>query len=556
MTPSDDGRVGGRYELVQRIARGGGGTVWRAYDHLLEREVAVKHVEIPDELTSAERDQLRARVRSEARAAARLLHPSAVTIFDVVSDDRDVHLVLELVELPTLADLVDTRGPRPDAEVATIGLALLAVLEAAHERGIVHRDVKPSNIFVSGDGEVKLSDFGIAALAGETRLTRTGATMGSPSFVAPEQALGHEAAPAADLWGLGVSLYLASEGVPPFERSNAIATVHAVVHEPARAFERAGEPLREVLSGLLAKDPADRLAPDDVRAGLRAVAGSGQLPPPVPARGGTAAAEEATAQAETATAAPPEADGPVAADEAPTADAPVEEPPTRRRGRRWVPVALVVALLVVLGVALSALTGGDDGQEVAGDDPPATGTDPVAPEGDGDGEPEQEPAPDEEAATPPEEDGDAVEEADVPDDWQTVDGTTYDLAVPAGWEVDPGDGNVVDHRDPDTGTYLRVDWTDDPADDPVADWEALSASLAQRFDGYEEQRLEPRTFRGEPAALLEYTYTAGGAELRAYNLNVLAGDRAYALNLQSPAEDWDEAEELFPSLVGGFSPSG
>ncbi len=130
-------------------------------------------------------------------------------------------------------------GPLDEAAAAVVGLGLLDVLVAAHARGIVHRDVKPSNIFVADDGAVKLTDFGIASVEGEMRLTRTGATMGSPQFIAPEQALGHDAAPAADLWGLGASLYLAVEGVPPFERNNAVATVHAVVHESARAFERA-----------------------------------------------------------------------------------------------------------------------------------------------------------------------------------------------------------------------------------------------------------------------------------------------------------------------------
>ncbi len=148
-----------------------------------------------------------------------------------------------------------------------------------------------------------------------------------------------------------------------------------------------------------------------------------------------------------------------------------------------------------------------------------------------------------------------VPEADVPDDWQVVDGPAYQVAVPAGWEVAQGEGRIVDHRDPDSSTYLRVDWTPDPRPDPYANWEELSADLADRFDDYQELQLTETTFRGQPAALLEYTYTAGGAELRAYNLNILAGDRAYALNLQSHAADWDEVEPMFASMVGGFQPS-
>lgn len=257
MAPLADRRVGGRYELTRRIARGGGGTIWAAYDHLLEREVAVKHVPIAGDLPADERDRIRARVRSEARAAARLMHPAAVAIFDVVPEDDGIHLVLELVEAPTLDQLVIREGPLDEQRAAELGLRLLDVLVAAHDRGIVHRDVKPSNVFVTGHGQAKLADFGIAAVEGEVRLTRTGATMGSPQFIAPEQALGHRAAPEADLWGLGASLYLAVEGVPPFERSNAVATVHAVVHEPARPFERT-DLLAPVIARLLEKEPSAR----------------------------------------------------------------------------------------------------------------------------------------------------------------------------------------------------------------------------------------------------------------------------------------------------------
>jgi eukaryotic-like serine/threonine-protein kinase len=630
MAPLTDRRVGGRYELTRRIARGGGGTVWAGYDHLLEREVAVKHVQIPDELPATERDKVRARVRSEARAAARLLHPSAVTIFDVVAEAGDVHLVLELVTEPTLDDRVLREGPLDEEMAAKVGLGLLDVLVAAHRRGIVHRDVKPSNIFVTDDGAVKLSDFGIAQVEGEMRLTRTGATMGSPQFIAPEQALGHDAAPAADLWGLGASLYLAVEGFPPFERNNAVATVHAVVHESARAFQRADE-LAPIIARLLEKEPSARPDVDELRAELSRIAGVTAAPVPArptpivpissapdlagadataadqesvadepdareatpppdvdPVEDETTAGDEATAGDETAAAAA----GPVAAGEAVTAavDAPQAPPPapaeradrgadaapsstTSSTGRRrWLPVAAALALVAVVVVGL--LSRGDGGAEQAADDPetaapaedtdgddPATEEDPAADDGDA--------TPDEPAADPDEGDDEAAEdpdpdeggaetdvpEAEVPEDWQVVDGPAYQVAVPSSWEVSPGQGRIVDHSDPDSSTYLRVDWTPDPRPDPVANWEELSASLASRFDDYQELQLSEVTFRGQPAALLEYTYTAGGAQLRAYNLNILAGDRAYALNLQSTAEDWDEVEPQFASMVGGFQPS-
>lgn len=275
MTPTDgsDGsdRVGGRYELVRQIARGGGGTVHEGYDHALQRVVAVKSVAVPGELPPVEQRRLRARVNAEARAAARLEHPGAVAIFDVIDAGEVMHLVLELVDLPTLEEQLDRDGAMGEADVARLGLELLDVLDAAHERGIVHRDVKPSNVFVTPDGSVKLTDFGIAILKDESSLTRTGVAMGSPQFVSPEQAVGERATAAADLWALGVTLYLAVEGVPPFERPNPLATVHAVVNDEPRPTQRA-ERLRDVLATMLVKEPSDRADAGAVRTALLAVA--------------------------------------------------------------------------------------------------------------------------------------------------------------------------------------------------------------------------------------------------------------------------------------------
>ncbi|WP_052665292.1 serine/threonine-protein kinase [Nitriliruptor alkaliphilus] len=569
MASTTDRRVGGRYELMRRIARGGGGTVWAGYDHLLERDVAVKHVMIPDDLPEPERELLRARVRSEARAAARLLHPSAVTIFDVIAEDGDVHLVLELVDDPTLDELVAREGPLPEADVAVIGLRMLDVLVAAHERGIVHRDVKPSNIFVSDEGEVKLTDFGIASMDGEARLTRTGATMGSPQFIAPEQALGHDAAPAADLWGLGASLYLAVEGVPPFERSNAVATVHAVVHEDARPMERAVD-LAPLLSRLLEKRPEDRpderwlrgefarlagvdtppvAAEDTAVVPIRSTPVTEPTPHPTDEGGGEEDDSALTASVAVPPAAPSRED-----DAAPAAD--------DRADRRWVPAAAVLALIVIVGFVMLTRLGGDDpgrdDEQIAAPDETDEATTGEGADPDADAEPD----PDGADGDGSEDDAEvaaenAVPEAEVPDDWQTIEGPAYQVAVPAGWEVEQGQGRIIDHRDPDSSTYLRVDWTPEPLDDPFANWEAQDAALAGRFEDYERQQLAEVTFRGQPAALLEYTYTAGGTQLRAYNLNIrYSDDRAYALNLQSRADDWDEVEPMFASMVGGFQPDG
>lgn len=537
MEPSDHDRIGGRYELLRRLARGGGGTVWQGYDHLLDRQVAVKHVVIPEQLPHdppGAAARARTRVRSEARAAARLRHPGAVGIFDVV-DEGDVFLVLEYVPWETLEAVCERVGPQREAEVARLGLGLLEVLEAAHTRGIVHRDVKPSNVFVAPadalaeapEVVVKLTDFGIATIEGDARLTRTGATMGSPAYIAPEQAVGRPAAPAVDLWGLGASLYHAVEGVPPFQRSTPVATVHAVVHDPPRAFERAEE-LCAMIGALLAKEPADRPATGEIREALRTIAGPAAPPPVtssspvvVPVRSGDA-----------------------------TEAAPDDGAEVAGGGRvPWAAVGAAALLLVAASVGgVAVLTGDGDPLDptaptaIGGDDgPDEDGGDVAAEQGDADAEEVDESF------------GPAVDLTSPPGGWRSVEGATYDLAIPPGWEVDPGQGNLVDHRDPDTGTYLRVDWTDTPEDDPVANWEAFAGDFAAGRDGYEEIELGPATFQGSPAAYWEYTYTAGGTELRAINLNVRVDDgRAYALNLQSAADRWDETVALFPALAGGF----
>src|SRR5919198_1847679 len=209
--------IAGRYLLNEAIGRGATGTVWRAEDRLLGRAVAFKQVELPAAVPRQERQAMRQRVLREARAAARLSHVGAVTVFDVVEDEGKLYIAMELVEGTTLLELVAEKGPLPHPRVATIGLRLLEALEVAHANGIVHRDVKPGNVIVTGDGRVKLADFGIASIKGDPQLTATGLVLGSPSYMSPEQARGEPAGPPSDLWALGATLYFAVEGHVPFE---------------------------------------------------------------------------------------------------------------------------------------------------------------------------------------------------------------------------------------------------------------------------------------------------------------------------------------------------
>src|SRR6266545_3056865 len=246
--------VADRYALGAALGRGGMGVVWRAEDVLLGRAVAVKEVALPDGPPGAERAAVRDRALREARAAARLNHPSAVTLHDVVEADGRLFLVMELVEAPSLRDLVGTAGPLPPAAAARVGLDLLDALEAAHRAGIVHHDVKPGNVMVPPDGRAKLADFGIASLQEDTQRTRTGSAFGSLPYVAPEQARGRRGGPPADLWALGATMWFAVEGAAPFDRDGPAATLGAILHDPPGRPGRAG-PLGPVLLALLAKDP-------------------------------------------------------------------------------------------------------------------------------------------------------------------------------------------------------------------------------------------------------------------------------------------------------------
>jgi eukaryotic-like serine/threonine-protein kinase len=270
--PAADRLVADRYVLKAPLGRGGMGVVWRAQDRVLGRQAAVKEVVFPPTMAEEERRSAQARVLREARAAARLNHPGAVTLYDVVQHQGGTFIVMELVEAPTLADLVQAQGPLPPEQVAELGSQLAGVLEAAHGAGIVHRDVKPGNVMVAADGRVKLADFGVASLQGDPQLTSTGLVLGSPAYMAPEQARGEASGPPADFWALGATLFYAVEGVPPFARGSSIATLAAVVNEPPRALGRAGA-LAPLIDALLAKDPTARPSGPKVRAELGRLAG-------------------------------------------------------------------------------------------------------------------------------------------------------------------------------------------------------------------------------------------------------------------------------------------
>src|SRR4051794_7577691 len=274
--PSGERRLAGRYRLESVLGRGGMGVVWAAQDELLGRPVAVKEVLSAPGLTQEQVTQARQRTLHEARTAARLSSPAAVLVYDVVEEDGEPWVVMERLPSRTLADELTQRGPLPTAEVATLGLRLLDALDAAHTAGVLHRDVKPANVMFRGAPEMSnaiLTDFGIARLLGDPATTATGTLIGSPAFVAPERARGDSASPASDLWSLGVTLWIAAEGVSPFSREGTLQTLTAVLTADPPPLQHAG-PLEPVLTGLLAKDPAHRLDSRRVRSLLERVSAS------------------------------------------------------------------------------------------------------------------------------------------------------------------------------------------------------------------------------------------------------------------------------------------
>ncbi|WP_225657250.1 serine/threonine-protein kinase, partial [Streptomyces pseudogriseolus] len=269
--------IAGRYRLLGKLGHGGMGTVWRAQDETMDREVAVKEPRVPDHLPERERANAFERMRREARAAARLDHPAVVNVHDVAVVDGRPWIVMELVQGRSLGAVLQEEGTLSAREAARVGLEVLGALEAAHAAGVLHRDVKPDNVLLGRHDRVVLTDFGIARIEGDTNLTDTGGFVGSPEYIAPERVLGQRPGPASDLWSLGVVLYAATEGVSPFRRSNTPATLQSVLNATPAPPASARGPLADVITALLEKDPARRPTAPQVRAALEAAAN-----PPAP----------------------------------------------------------------------------------------------------------------------------------------------------------------------------------------------------------------------------------------------------------------------------------
>ena len=299
---ADTGRViAGRYRLQAPIGRGAMGVVWRARDQLLDRDVAVKEVQIAETLTDAERANAYQRTLREAKTAARLNHPAVVTVYDVCEDEGRPWIVMQLVSAQSLDQVLADSGPLSPRRAAEMARQLLSALSVAHAAGVMHRDVKPSNVLLGSDDRAVLTDFGIATFQGDPKLTQTGMVMGSPGFTAPERIRGEDASPASDLWSLGATLFAAVEGHGPFEkRGGAITTMSAIINEEAPIAPAAGA-LGAVIAALLRREPADR---PDASAAARMIT---DVLPQLPGRPAAASAGyEATALSASSHPAPPE----------------------------------------------------------------------------------------------------------------------------------------------------------------------------------------------------------------------------------------------------------
>jgi eukaryotic-like serine/threonine-protein kinase len=595
------------------------GVVWRAQDAVLGREVAVKEVVFPPTMPEEERRPAQARVMREARAAARLNHPGAVTLYDVVQDRGGTFIVMELVNAPTLADLVRADGPLPVERVAEIGAQIASALEAAHQAGIVHRDVKPGNVMVPPKGMAKLADFGIASLQGDPQLTSTGLVIGSPAYMAPEQARGEESGPPVDFWALGATMFYAVEGEPPFDRGTSIATLAAVVNDPPRTPRRAG-PLGAVITALLAKDPGSRPSGPELRAELSRLAAVPPSPPtevlpvhgpgrtvplpaaagmgaaaagsgeqvdatPVPARaerpeqpGPTPAASDHAPETPPATDRPPATPPPVPTDRARGASAfeladgePLPAGPTPRPPRPLLPPApvvdrggrgrsiAVVALLLVLGlVAVLVATNLRSGD----DDPTA------APQTTAAGAAGTRPA----TSTT-----DAPATTEAPETTKAPTTTAAPGGLPNGWTaytnragnnrvgVPPGfkprtrktyNATVVEERD-DPRRVFTVRSTNPSNPLPQASQDYRAWAPRNLDDFREVSYKENQTYAGRKGAVVfEYEADIDGRRVHVSHINVKGRTWGYNVELIVPADQWDASKGLARQFEQAFEPLG
>ena len=356
MRPTQGATFGGRYELDSRIAVGGMGEVWEATDHVIGRTVAIKILK--DEYMGD--PGFLERFRAEARHAALVNHEGIASVFDYGEENGSAFLVMELVPGEALSTILERETSLSTDKTLDIVAQTSAALQAAHAAGLVHRDIKPGNLLITPDGRVKITDFGIARIADQVPLTATGQVMGTVQYLSPEQASGHPASPATDIYSLGIVAYESLAGKRPFTGESQVAIAMAQINEQAPPLPATvAQPVQNFVAAMIAKKPEERpgsaatvaRAATALRRGDLAAAASA-----VPAIAGGEAGDDvtqlltaggATAAATqllpTDTAAAPLADG-------------EEEPEKKKRSPwTWPLIALIILLILVLGGTLWAL---------------------------------------------------------------------------------------------------------------------------------------------------------------------------------------------------------
>ena len=339
------------------------GVVWEAWDELLLRRVAVKQLLPQPEMTADEVNLARQRVIREARITARLHHPHAVTLYDVVDHDGYPSLIMQFVPSVSLSALLRDNGVLNAGDVAALGGQVASALAAAHQVGIVHRDVKPGNVLVTADGSAKLTDFGISHAVGDITLTAAGMVSGTPAFLAPEVARGAPSGTPADVFSLGATLYACLEGQPPFGTDpNPMAVLHRAASGLVTPPRRSG-PMTALLLQMMALDPADRPTMIDITGILeRGPTAIGDVMPPP-----TSAAETVRHTVEQVHATIPASGPPDTAASTPVRD---DTPKRRRRARALIAVLAVAMAAGILTASVLLLDRGADGAAVT--DAPGT----------------------------------------------------------------------------------------------------------------------------------------------------------------------------------------
>ncbi|MEU5874780.1 serine/threonine-protein kinase [Glycomyces sp. NPDC047369] len=523
--------VGDRYRLEDLVGKGGNGSVWRATDTVLRREVALKEVFLPPDLPPHERVQLIDRSRREAQIAAGLSHPSVIRVFDVVEHGGLPWIVMELLQSRSLAEILSQDGPLQPRVAAKIGLALVGALQAAHDAGIIHRDVKPGNVLISTDGRCVLSDFGAAQLHQVSGGTTPGKVLGSAHYIAPERAVGHPAEPASDVFSLGVTLYAAVEGRPPFDRGDAVSTMRAVVQEPPESPRNAG-PLTPLLGGMLAKDPNQRMQLPEVRHELQSLlagqfagpGGPGHQSPPY--RGNEGYQEG-----------PPATTGP-----RPRVRDAEPEPERGNPWRSGAVIAICVMLVLVLGWGAYKFLTGDDSGGGGAEDP---GTSEGATDGDE--------SPDGGGESPEGDDGAA------PFETSTYEGDGFSVAYPKDWsEGDSGDDFVSFFNPDDQTQWVRFySQSERGAGDPEGYLSEYFGGLDAEMTDLEQVRLEDTEIGGLSGSVLEYTGTnldETGAQRHSVWAIVDAGDGStFGIFISGDADTWDLSQGVYDTAAASFA---